>query len=592
MTVLVVSPDEDAARSLCSALGRSGQIAIWERATERALEVARDREPLVVVTDTCVGGYLEFLDEIRDSTPWTRIYLMADPSGALPQTTSPVVPKPFDAAQLAELLSREIELAALERGRRSLQAHAEELALLVEASFEAIIGLSDDGTILSWNRGAEAMYGFEAGEAVGRPISLLGDSQGLDAAALQRGSRQVRELTRRCKDGSEIIVLLSISPVARKTPSTLAFAEVSLDITARRKLERELEHAERLAAIGRLAASMAHEINNPLAVIRASTAYIAEVAERVRDEELADSAEDMNLAVERIGSFVQHVCGFARRERPQLEDASLSGTLDIALRMVRPRAVEKEVRIQLDRLGSERVPHDPPRLAQAIVNVVANAVDAAASGGGNVWLRTHSDERHVCVMVEDDGPGVAEEIRDQVFEPFTTTKPHGQGTGLGLAITHQILLDHGGSVVLEGRDGGGTRAELCLPFLDLSALRILVVEADPAVRRALAADLRRARFEVMSAGTLTEARSILKAHEIQVALTEVRLPDASGSELLAALRNARPEVRILDVSGEALLGEVDEADLALEKPWDRDGLVSAVRQLCIGTEGAPTSRRF
>jgi C4-dicarboxylate-specific signal transduction histidine kinase len=231
----------------------------------------------------------------------------------------------------------------------------------------------------------------------------------------------------------------------------------------RHNLERELEHAERLAAIGRLAASMAHEINNPLAVIFATTTYVAEAAERIGDPDLLDCARDLELAGERIASFVQHVCGFARRERPQLVDVPLQAAVEVALRLVRPRAKDRNVQVVLEPSPALRAPHDPPRLAQAVLNLLANAIDAMAGRDGKVVIGLREEPGRAVIWVDDDGPGIHAAIADKLFQPFATTKPHGQGTGLGLALTRQILQDHGGAASLSPRSCGGTRAELHLP---------------------------------------------------------------------------------------------------------------------------------
>ncbi len=578
MSILVVSADDDAARSLCSALTRSGELGRWERTLESGRSFADNEAPSVLVLDTSVPQYEALIDHVRDSIPWARIYLMADPAISFPQALAPVVQKPFDAAEFAALLAREKELAELERKRRTLQVQADALAQLVEASFEAIIGLGPDARVVSWNPGAAATYGYTAGEIIGRSIDLLE----LDASAaherLQSPTREVVEVTRRRKDGTHVHVLLSLSPVGH-AGSALGYAEVSLDITARRKLERELEHAERLAAIGRIAASMAHEINNPLSVIRASVSYIGALAATHPDPELRESVSDMEYATERIGSFVQHVCGFARRERPHLTDANIASTLDIAVRMIRPRASDRGVEMKVDPTGDVVVPHDPPRVAQAVMNVLSNAVDAAAEGGRRVELRVVSDPQWVRIQVDDDGPGIAPDIRTQLFEPFATTKAPGQGTGLGLAITRQILQDHGGEVTLAARDRG-TRAELTIPNFDVSAHHILVVDDDPAVRRALATELRRERFTVSTARQLSDALKILAQQPIRVVVTDVRLADAEGAEVLASLRAASPASRCLVVSAAQGAGNVG-ADVVVPKPWEREKLIAGVRQLCI-----------
>lgn len=529
---------------------------------------------MVLVADTELAEIPDLVEQIREEHPWMRVYLMADPDGIVPRLTAPLVAKPFDAAQFAELLAREVELAELDRGRRSLLAHVDELALLVQSSFEAIVGLSEDGLILSWNHGAETLYGYAAEEIIGRSIELL-EPGGAPQERLVRGQRQVTEVRRRTKLGLDVIVHLSLSPVPNTLYTALRFAEVSLDVTARRKLERELEHAERLATVGRMAASMAHEINNPLAVIRASTGYVAQIAEQIADPDLAEAAEDMEVAAERIGSFVQHLCGFARRERAHLEQAPIAKTISLALRMVSPRAKERGVVLDVVELPAFSLAHDPPRLAQAVVNVVANAVDAAALGGGRVQISVRTAEHHAEIVVEDDGPGLSEEIRERVFEPFTTTKPHGLGTGLGLAITAQIVRDHGGEVHLEARQGGGTRAviELNAPIVD--AKRVLVLDGDPSMRRVLASALRAAHFEVSTADNPTEAVTVLKSGVVHVLVARAPMAD----ETLDSLRALAPHMRVL------LMDETSTDDTrthgveTLEGPLNHERLTDTVRRL-------------
>lgn len=468
MTILIVSPDADAAGSLSSALGRSGQETRWVETADAARRRTSDEQPLVLVVDRAIEGFRELIDDVSTAAPWVRAYEMADASTPAEAEGRPVLRKPFDAAELATRLGRERELAELDRRHQTVQAHAEELALLVEASFEAIIGLGPDGTIRSWNRGAASIYGHSASEALGRSIDLLETDPEPIAARLASARGEPTEVIRRRKDGRELLVLLSLSPVPNG--SRFAFAETSLDITTRRELERELEHEKRLAAIGRIAAAMAHEINNPLAVVRAANTYVAEVARATADRLLIETVEDVRLAVDRIGGFVNHVCGFARRDRPTLADASVRESVRMALRLVKPRAVERRVDVSLEPGADVRLPHDTARISQAVLNLVSNGVDAATEGKGRLTIRVTLDSSCVRIQVDDDGPGVPASIRDRVFEPFATTKPQGKGTGLGLAITRQIVDDHGGAVTLAPGPGGqGTRAEIVLPFVARAA---------------------------------------------------------------------------------------------------------------------------
>jgi signal transduction histidine kinase len=146
-------------------------------------------------------------------------------------------------------------------------------------------------------------------------------------------------------------------------------------------------------------------------------------------------------------------------------DTSVRETVRMALRLAKPRAADQRVEMMLDPGHDVRISHDPTRLSQAVLNIVSNAIDAAAEGGGHVAIRVVTDVIRVRIQVDDDGLGIQESVRDRLFEPFATTKQHGKGTGLGLAITRQIIDDHGGTVTLaSGPSGAGTRAEIVLPL--------------------------------------------------------------------------------------------------------------------------------
>lgn len=347
-----------------------------------------------------------------------------------------------------------------------------------------------------------------------------------------------------------------------------------------RDLTRELEHAERLAAIGRIAASMAHEINNPLAVVQSSSIYVREVAEQLDKPELRECAADIELAVDRISTFVQHICGYARRERPHLTEGSAEQAVDVAMRLVAPRARSRQVVIETV-VCATQVPHDPPRLAQALLNLLSNAVDAASAGGRHVWLELSSNEESVVITVDDDGPGISAEMQGRLFEPFATTKPHGQGTGLGLPITKQIIEDHGGKVSLGAHPNhAGTRATITLPFLDTSKFPLLVLEEDNLVQRALVNALRTEGFPVESASDLGGAERPTTFSTPSIVIADVPAQEDDPDHLVAQLRQCYPGSRLLMLV-ESLATRVTGAEEVLTRPWNRQKLLSAVRRLCL-----------
>jgi CheY-like chemotaxis protein len=220
-------------------------------------------------------------------------------------------------------------------------------------------------------------------------------------------------------------------------------------------------------------------------------------------------------------------------------------------------------------------------LAQAVLNILANAIDAARAGGKHVWLGVLSDGDHLCIRVEDDGPGLAHELEGRAFEPFATTKPYGQGTGLGLAITRQIMQDHGGTARLVPRAGGGARAELRIPKLATSAHQVLVLDPDPAVRRAVAQDLKRGGFSVVTSDGLTSVDEANVDLSPSLVISETQLSDADASDLVERIRSRFSNARLLILTGDPSRHTFSGAARVMSKPWNREDLIAAARSLCI-----------
>jgi signal transduction histidine kinase len=483
VSTLLVTYDDDAGELLSAALERANLRVLWLDDLDTASHEYESFDPLVVVIDTGFAGFANLVERIRTERPWARVFLLEEPEAPIYRTGLPVLRKPFDVAELAPLLAREVEAAQLDRDRRRLE-------------------------------------------------------------------RRTDQLVEREKD-----------------------------------LTRELEHAERLAAIGRIAASMAHEINNPLAVVQSSSIYVREVAEQLRQPELLECAADIELAVDRISTFVQHICGFARRERPQLAEVSAEQAVDIALRLVAPRARSRQVTVRAEELCSTPIPHDPPRLAQAILNLLSNAIDAAGSGGRHVSLQMTSHDDCVVITVDDDGPGISSEIADRLFEPFATTKPHGQGTGLGLSITKQIVEDHGGEIALRPHPvHPGTRAEIVLPILDTERFPLLVIEEDSLVQRALVSALRTEGFPVEST---SDPGYTSPTQQPSVVIFDTPAQEDGHFALVALVREHYSSAKLLAIV-DSLGSRPSVADDILTRPWTRHQLLSAVRRLCLTARPRPS----
>ena len=266
-------------------------------------------------------------------------------------------------------------------------------------------------------------------------------------------ARRIEELGRIIMAYSEITEKLQQSHERLEQTVTALRDELS-------EKNRMLERRNRLAALGEMAAGMAHEIRNPLGGIQLYASLLfKDVADRPESLELV---QKISGGVKRLEGLVTQVLQFSREIRPNVEDVDLGSvvdeTLELAGRAISAKAVEVEVR------GPRPMPVkvDALLLGQSLLNLVLNAVEAMEEGGRleiEYGLpRDGVDERQFYLVVEDDGPGIPVQILDRIFNPFFTTRE--TGTGLGLAIVHRVIEAHNGSISAGNRDGGGARFEI------------------------------------------------------------------------------------------------------------------------------------
>jgi PAS domain S-box-containing protein len=355
------------------------------------------------------------------------------------------------------------------------------LAALVNSSGEAIIGKTLDGIITSWNRSAERMFGYSVGEAIGKPISMLFPAgQEMEAAdaldRLKRGETiSTHDAVRVRKDGRNIDVSVTISPVFDPLGNLLGASNVARDVTELKQMKTELEIrraqavlSARLSELGMMAGSIAHEINNPLAVIHATASDLLEMAE----------AGDVPLeAVEVAGARIKRTANRISKIVKGLRQIARKGTSDPFQRASAAQIVEEVLDLCKERFRVHSVRVDAPavdpaievlcrevQIAQVLLNLLQNGFDAVVENEGDKWVRLEVTcmEQSVVFAVMDSGAGVAPEIGAQIMEPFFTTKPIGKGTGLGLSLSKAIVEEHGGELKLGAR-GNHTCFSFLLP---------------------------------------------------------------------------------------------------------------------------------
>jgi two-component system, NtrC family, sensor kinase len=289
-----------------------------------------------------------------------------------------------------------------------------------------------------------------------RPIDRLTQSvEGLGSGAehvsvKEQGSAEAARLARTFND-------MALQLRAKHNQLVNRLAELERTTEDLRSKEQQLIHGEKLASVGRLAAGVAHEIGNPLAAILGLLELLREGD--LAPEQSREFLQRVQRETERINRIIRDLLDFARRDAAQASDegtSDLREVIDDAVSLVRPQKESKDIAIDVavdPRTGN--VIGSQHRLTQIVLNLLLNAVDAL-EGRGRIEVRVEPrDQTHVSLSISDTGPGIANDMQDKLFEPFTTTKPAGKGTGLGLAVTHAIVESLGGSIRASNRAEGG-----------------------------------------------------------------------------------------------------------------------------------------
>jgi len=224
------------------------------------------------------------------------------------------------------------------------------------------------------------------------------------------------------------------------------------------RAEAAVQRAETLASMGRMAAGIAHEIRNPLGIIRATATRLKKLhGDPASPDEKFDYIEE---EVDRLSAVLDGYLGFARDEAPRFASLDLVALVQRTLRLMQPELESARVSLETEMPASCSVRGDAQRLRQLLMNLVLNAVQAM-NGGGRLRVQVRTEESFACLAVADSGSGIPPALRNRVFEPFFTTKE--KGSGLGLAIVQRIVEEHQGQIQLEAPAGGGTRVEVRLP---------------------------------------------------------------------------------------------------------------------------------
>jgi len=500
------------------------------------------------------------------------------------------------ASQTRSLMDSLAATAAAERNLR----------LLMDAVPDAIVVVDQEGRILESN-GPTRVMGALSGPAENRNIFefLAADAAAVvreKLAAAFRGAIQRFEIPFSRDDGTHGVAAALYAPIREGSGITRVLI-LARDITEQKRNESQFQQAEKLAAMGQLVSGVAHEINNPAAIISgfAQTLLLDDLKPEHRE-----MLQMMYDEATRIGRITSNLLAFARAGGKQraLVDINDIARRTFALRSYHLSTLNIAVSLDLDP-GEPKIWADASELQQMILNLLINAEQALVTVDGprTIVVRTRADEGEARLEIADSGPGIPADIRSKIFDPFFTTKPEGVGTGLGLSICYGIAREHGGRIWVESEPGHGARFEVALPRDPREdsppeattpahtapaggALTVLVVDDETALRNALLRFLGRRGIHGEGVADGAEALRVLQQRSFDVIISDVRMPGMSGREFLERLQQDRPELvpRVVFSTGDTFAPDTaaflkESGVPTVTKPFDFALLERVIREV-------------
>ena len=505
----------------------------------------------------------------------------------------------------------------------------------VEQLADTVIIMDRSGVMEYVNPAFEALTGYSRQEAIGQTLAMLKSEQQAgelyeEMWNIVRGGNVFRGIVmNRKKNGETLIIETALTPLRDGNGQITHFISTGRDITERRKLESELQQAQKMDAIGRLAGGVAHDFNNLLLVI---SAYAELMLDSLgNNAPLRRNVDEIMTASRRAADLTRQLLAFGRKQMQLLQVLDLNTVIGEIATML-PRLIGEDIELVFvpgHDLG--KVKADPVQIEQIVMNLAANARDAMP-GGGVLTLETATvlvDEayvqRHaivppgeyVLLTVTDSGQGIAAQHLPHIFEPFYTTKEAGKGTGLGLATVYGIVKQNGGFVWVYSEAGLGTTFKIYLPRVhavsgEITTVKptedsaggcetVLLVEDEASVRQAASKFLVRSGYVVLEARDGEDALLVSRKHRgpIHLMVTDVVMPRMGGPKLAERLAEERPDMKVLFVSGYAentvlQHGKIDVATRFLQKPFSLKALGRNVRGVLEAIDSpvvATTSQR-
>ncbi len=500
------------------------------------------------------------------------------------------------AGELAMALENARLLELLTAGKREWEQS-------INAIGQAFCVVDGAGVIRRANRAFGELVKIPVPSLTGQPWIAVLPASWADTVAgilgVKDGTKQVE-----LKAGSRLFSLSGFQLDDVEDACVLVFE----DQTEKRQLQDQLIQSEKMSAIGQLIAGIAHDLNNPLASVVGFADYLVEESGDTPTH-LRGPLRAIRQEAERAAKIVRNLLSFARKHEAKRGSQPIPPLLDATLLLLQNQLLATKVDVELHvEKELPDVEMDANQIQQVFVNIINNAAQAihTSGTGGLVTITATKWLEGVSVTVEDDGPGIPDEIGERIFEPFFTTKPEGEGTGLGLSICQGIIKEHGGRIsYMPGSEGGAAfRIELPaggarevrkaeeVPVTE--ALRLLVVDDEPHIQHYMVAALEAWGHSVSVAADGTDALAFVNAEPFDVIICDLRMPKVGGREFFETLRQEHPELarRVVFATGDTVHGDALEfLEMAgqpfLHKPFTLRELRGVLAEVASARPGPP-----
>ncbi|MCI0434303.1 MAG: response regulator [Gemmatimonadetes bacterium] len=644
LDILLVEDSDSDALLIERALSKAGFDGTLRRAVDRVslLDQLRAGRPDIIISDHGLPQFegrdvLRIARQLPDPPPLILVTGSLDEETAVEYMRSGAADYVLKdrlmrlGPAVSSAIQRDRDRIARERADASRRETERRLSTLVRATNDAIWDLDVLQGTLEVNEGFRALIGYSGDRT---PITLgdwhdrIHDADrarvlsGFTSVIDSRANYWTDDYRLRVATGSYAHVLDRGYVMRDDAGRAVRVIGALMDMTERQRLQEQLQQAQKMEAIGRLAGGLAHDFNNVLAAILMSTDLILNGV--VSGDAMFDDLREVHAATQRAANLTRQLLAFSRSQVMELRRIDLNDTIANVARML-SRLIGDNIefrQVLANPLGSVRA--DANQVDQVVLNLVINARDAMPDGGvltvetAEVELNTESGREYlnaapgpyVMLAISDTGIGMDQTTRDRIFEPFFTTKAVGKGTGLGLSTVYGIVRQHGGHIWVYSEPGAGTTFKIYLPRVDGAAEKraaaaagphdlkgdecVLLVEDEERVRDLTRRVLEKHGYSVLAARDPAEALTIASENSgaFDLLISDVMLPGMSGPAMAARIYEQGFRGPNLFLSGyteevAARHGILQANSLFLAKPFTPNALAVAVRRALDGIDDAP-----